>query len=1540
MCTPNQQTAISGTGSHASTRGGLRKPRRDGGMPSHKGVPKLFQDRQAARREDEKHARNVDEVARAIVEGEVKAVANVDDGLSYYYIPDAKTLGLVRSRFPFLRFRNQYDPIRAKFPQDPWFVGYYHLACRTCNYLPDVASIAFKVNEIDPTQFEDQKTECVLALREDEIMFCRMQDGQLFFGVVPSKWTHDIHVIAQYGNEKQQYYLVAPCATSKLDGPQTKRLEAERALVAQLVLSVRGQPRDEKLKRNLYSKFSFACSKFGVKPDQYDQVLTEVMKSVWNDKDIVVPYAALEVILALIPNSHGSEILKHTLRELNVGGQVDAALFNAYQKKMGTTLQEFLAGLGVSPSLALGATVYDVCGEHLCSKKITYEIDSKDILLAMVQTCKPRLAYIKVGPSLEGYEPQVSRTCCHNAVNALQTRFVTDVSQYRIDEKEEYESMDLLFKTLRDMMSWSGYEFKLLTYEEFVDSMDWPASMKREAYALYPEFEGQEETWLDTQIRAFAKWEELKNKENLNSRLIQGFSLGFSLITGRVVKSLYKSLKPVVSDPKGILCIGSMMTAEQIGEWHQLAARNNEHITGLDGESYDATTRRNPVLHLYAFYQELAAMRVTGIDVLRSSLKLMGSLYSQGIKYRLPHQMWEDGWAPMASGRADTTLTNSLLRAREGLWYLHVSGQKGSVIASGDDLNVRHFDPIDFLAGGRSLGRVEKIECTSNDQAVFLRRLMYPVGRKLIPGVMIGRVMNKMAWIKGDVAAKKRLGVLKGNAIAFMSSDHHVPILSEYCERLIELTQKVQARKPEQSYNRLEYKKSHSYDDSTVDFICRRYNFNVGDVREMIDEIKVMRLEDDFNHWGFGRMFDIDVGSAASVRSELRTSVDHTILPVLAWTSADIRGWVYLIYVCMIAPLIEELGKLHSGFFGVLSLVLLESVSTFGFFIPEVLVRLFLHQYLTGLARQDFLTAVALHMLHNIATQCGGTMFFFMPWVMRARRFCDYVQLGGWVVWLLEEDFPQLTARFGQETQFGKFNKLIGRLYISYPGAFAVHLAVRGSFLAYVSPPRCQGAYSNWQPQCSTSENLCLSLLWKMPDVFTSIRDCLGILNNRITRLTTSMVRTVHFIIVKFRTRKNNKKNSNKQQNSKKKKGKGSLGRTLATTGLGALGTAFGGAPGAAIGSQVGSFLSDILGMGDYEVKVNSLSTQGSVMPATAGVPTFHSSTRSVRVRHREYLQDITGSTGFSLQAWNINPGLLGTFPWLSGLAESFQSYKFHGLVFEFWSTSADALNSTNTALGTVIMATQSNAARANFVSKAEMEQYEFATSSKPSMSMIHPVECAPGEAVLDELYIRTGTIPAGEVPQFYDFGKFQLATTGMQAAANIGELWVSYDVELYKPRISPGVYAGDYYRLNNGPYDATNYFGLIQTTSFGNIGATISATGAGYDTITIPAAFSTGAFLINVTWTGTAAANCVMPTVTTANLTGLNRLKLSSTSVNQGPGGGTSNSNVLLWQGCYSINGYSSTGSTIRFSAGTLPGSPADLDVFIVGIPTTESFI
>jgi len=225
-----------------------------------------------------------------------------------------------------------------------------------------------------------------------------------------------------------------------------------------------------------------------------------------------------------------------------------------------------------------------------------------------------------------------------------------------------------------------------------------------------------------------------------------------------------------------------------------------------------------------------------------------------------------------------------------------------------------------------------------------------------------------------------------------------------------------------------------------------------------------------------------------------------------------------------------------------------------------------------------------------------------------------------------------------------------------------------------------------------------------------------------------------------------------------------------------------------------------LTGSGDYKVASNSLLGNQPAM--------FSPTKNGVRITHREFLGDITGSTGFSISsAYPLNAAYSTTFPWLSNVASEFEEYEFLGLVFEFRSSSGSAISSSSSALGTVIMATDYDATNPAFVNKQAMESYQYCVSGVPFNNLLHPVECKRYQNVLGRLYTREVTeSTTGNDLRFTDMGNFFIATSGMQSAYTIGELWVSYDVRLYKPRLTSvsGVPTVQYFHAVQGTGTST----------------------------------------------------------------------------------------------------------------------------------------
>jgi hypothetical protein len=180
----------------------------------------------------------------------------------------------------------------------------------------------------------------------------------------------------------------------------------------------------------------------------------------------------------------------------------------------------------------------------------------------------------------------------------------------------------------------------------------------------------------------------------------------------------------------------------------------------------------------------------------------------------------------------------------------------------------------------------------------------------------------------------------------------------------------------------------------------------------------------------------------------------------------------------------------------------------------------------------------------------------------------------------------------------------------------------------------------------------------------------------------------------------------------------------------------------------------------------------------------------------------------------------------------------------------------TSGAPGVVVMATNYNANAAPYDTKQEMENSEFAVSVKPTNALIHGVECAKGETVLNQLYVRKGAPPAGQDLRLYDIGTFQFGSQ-QNPIQVLGELWVSYCVEFFKP-ILPDDVGGNILssRYIRGTVDASNRFG------------TFTAANAGDLTLTFPnsnsfsfEAYPGNKYLVILAWNGIIASP-VMPTM------------------------------------------------------------------------------
>lgn len=303
----------------------------------------------------------------------------------------------------------------------------------------------------------------------------------------------------------------------------------------------------------------------------------------------------------------------------------------------------------------------------------------------------------------------------------------------------------------------------------------------------------------------------------------------------------------------------------------------------------------------------------------------------------------------------------------------------------------------------------------------------------------------------------------------------------------------------------------------------------------------------------------------------------------------------------------------------------------------------------------------------------------------------------------------------------------------------------------------------------------------------------------------------------------------------------GRIGRMAGATIGRALG---GGSVGSKVGSTIGGlahYVGKLFGSGEYRIgmapKMNSL-FKGSTTPSNLSF-----GDRSVRMQHREYLGDIRSSNtslGFALQRYVVNAGQKDCFPYLSEIARSFQMYRFRGLIFEFVSTSTDSLNSTNTALGQVMMVAEYNVYSPAPKSKHEVLNSNGAMSVKPSDSMLVGIECDPKKGNASEFFVRALHNSTDVDRRMSDMCNLYIATSGIQGTnVLLGSIYVTYDVDLMMPVTEQ---AGSFdlttelYFLSPGQYPIPPYNDYRDSPEY-----TISSVNKAFNPIGIISRFKTG---------------------------------------------------------------------------------------------------
>lgn len=166
------------------------------------------------------------------------------------------------------------------------------------------------------------------------------------------------------------------------------------------------------------------------------------------------------------------------------------------------------------------------------------------------------------------------------------------------------------------------------------------------------------------------------------------------------------------------------------------------------------------------------------------------------------------------------------------------------------------------------------------------------------------------------------------------------------------------------------------------------------------------------------------------------------------------------------------------------------------------------------------------------------------------------------------------------------------------------------------------------------------------------------------------------------------------------------------------------------------------------------------------------------RIQNEELIGKVDGSVAFATQyELQLNPGIAGTFPYLSEIAKKFEQYKVHRLRFTY------VTRTSTSKPGSVMMGTEYNSGTPAPANENAMATLRGSVDGSSWTDLDHKVDLSSSAALGPRKYIRSTNV-AGD-PKTYDIGTFYLAVADQDDASGIGKLYVSYDVEFFNPVIA-----------------------------------------------------------------------------------------------------------------------------------------------------------
>jgi hypothetical protein len=173
--------------------------------------------------------------------------------------------------------------------------------------------------------------------------------------------------------------------------------------------------------------------------------------------------------------------------------------------------------------------------------------------------------------------------------------------------------------------------------------------------------------------------------------------------------------------------------------------------------------------------------------------------------------------------------------------------------------------------------------------------------------------------------------------------------------------------------------------------------------------------------------------------------------------------------------------------------------------------------------------------------------------------------------------------------------------------------------------------------------------------------------------------------------------------------------------------------------------------------------------------PGMRAGAGGITINHCEFITDVVAADElFSCRSFQVNPGVARLFPWLSRIAQNFETYTFNALQFHYVPSCATDNN------GNVMLVVDPDATDPVPTDKSEMLQQAGVVQSSIWQRCTHTPRVADLQRI-KQRYVRTGAF-SGDLKN-YDCGQLHLATQGTSdGPLTCGNLFVAYSVNLQTP--------------------------------------------------------------------------------------------------------------------------------------------------------------